>query len=331
MGGGSWSGDTFSRAIKGDDAFAVSRDTLARPVDEWKPAKMLDPSGLKVRESRDSEEHPTANAIMVGLDITGSMKPVVVAVRDALGRLMEMLLGGAYIPDPQLLFYAIGDATCDRIPVQISQFESDNRIAEQLRQVVIEGGGGGQNTESYELGFYVAARHTSIDCLEKRGIRGYLFSIGDEMPYPEVDTNEVRNIFGAALQDNTTVEAVVQEAQAKYHIFHIIPRGSANFSNQSVRSRWVKLLGGSQFVLMLDDPTLVAETIAVAIGLNEKRLTLDAGLRIVADKVNQKAATVVGKALMEFAEYIGSQPDSASPKPSSGDPDNPKKPNSWKL
>ena len=77
-------------------------------------------------------------------------------------------------------FGAVLDATCDRVPLQVGQFESDNRMDEHLGNMVLEGGGGGQMTESYELAMYFMARHTAIDCHEKRRRRGYLFIIGDE-------------------------------------------------------------------------------------------------------------------------------------------------------
>ena len=83
------------------------------------------------------------------------------------------------------MFAAVGDATCDRVPLQVGQFESDNRMDENLENMILEGGGGGQKTESYELALYFMARHTAIDCYAKRGRRGYLFVIGDEMAYPQ--------------------------------------------------------------------------------------------------------------------------------------------------
>ena len=58
------------------------------------------------------------------------------------------------------MFGAIGDATCDRVPLQVGQFESDNRMDDDLGRIVLEGGGGGQQTESYELAMYFMARHT---------------------------------------------------------------------------------------------------------------------------------------------------------------------------
>lgn len=336
MGGGSWSDSSFASAPKGAKAFAYSRDTLAGDRSDWKCHQMLDPRGLKVRESRDSAEHPQSNAIMVGLDVTGSMTRVVIETRDSLGKLMDILLGGEYLPDPQMLFYAVGDATCDRVPFQVSQFESDNRIETQVSLVVLEGGGGGQKTESYELGFYCAVKHTSIDCLEKRGRKGYLFSIGDEMPYPYVSKEQVKNIFGASLQEDIPVVALIAETRKKYHVFHIIPKGSNNFSDREVRSVWRELLG-AQSLLLLKDPSAAAETIALAIGLNERRFTFAEGEKIIAEKSNAQKAAAAHEALADFAAFIESQPAEPASRPpkkgktESGGKENGKDQKSWKL
>jgi len=318
MGGGSWSDADYSRSTRGRAAFAYSDDVLAKPTNEQKCHQLLDPYGLKVRESRDSAEHPESNAIMIGLDVTGSMAGVVVDVQKSLGKVMDMLLMGKYIPDPQLLFYAVGDATCDQIPFQVSQFESDNRINDQLTKMVLEGGGGGQMTESYELGFYCAARHTSIDCFEKRGRKGYLFTIGDEYPYPEVRKTQVKKIFNANLQDNMPLEKAVAEAKKKYHAFHIIPKGSSHWSDPAVRQAWADTLGGEQFVLMLKDPKATAETIAVAVGINEGALTLDEGAALVARNSSQRLAEAVRSALAGFAKYAESLPKKSKPKKNGG-------------
>ena len=71
---------------------------------------------------------------------------------------------------------------------------------DDLARFFLERGGGGQQTESYELAAYFMARHTSIDCFEKRGEKGYLFLIGDEEFYPKVMRGEVAGIIGDRLQ-----------------------------------------------------------------------------------------------------------------------------------
>lgn len=308
MGGGSWSDIDYRRSKKGRKAFVYSDDTLSKPKSEQRPHQLLDPYGLRIRESRDSAEHPESNAVVGGLDVTGSMARVVVDIQSSLGTLMDMLLQGEYIPHPQLLFYAVGDATCDYVPFQVSQFESDIRINDQITKVVLEGGGGGQLTESYELGFYVAAYHTSIDCFEKRKRKGYFFTIGDEMPYPNVSKAEVQKIFGETLQEDIPLDSVAKKTQETYHTFHIVPKGSAHYDDPRIINTWARLLGGNQFVFILKDPSAVAETIALAIGLNEGTVSFEDGLKIIAKKSGQSKADAVQSALTEFAEFTKDKP-----------------------
>src|SRR5690606_17085408 len=104
----------------------------------------LDPHGVTVRESRDSADHPEALAIAVLFDVTGSMGNVPRTLQTKLPDLLGLLLRKGYVEHPHILFGAIGDATCDRAPLQIGQFEADNRMDDDLERILLEGGGGGQ-------------------------------------------------------------------------------------------------------------------------------------------------------------------------------------------
>jgi hypothetical protein len=113
-----------------------------------------DPHGLKVRESRDNADHPNSLGIVFALDVTGSMGdiPQTLARRE-LPNFMK-LLTDCGVPDPQLMFMAIGDATSDGAPLQVGQFESTANLMDQwLTWSYLEGGGGGSGEESYELAF----------------------------------------------------------------------------------------------------------------------------------------------------------------------------------
>ena len=115
------------RAATGTSAFAYS-DSGARTV-----APGARPDGVGVRESRDSDEHPHSHADrravrrdrLDGRACRGCCRP---SCRELLG----LLLRKGYATDPQIMFGAIGDATCDRVPLQVGQFESDNRMDEDL-------------------------------------------------------------------------------------------------------------------------------------------------------------------------------------------------------
>jgi hypothetical protein len=224
----------------------------------------LSPLGLAVRESRDSTEHPNATAIALFWDVTGSMQTAPQVMMDKLPALLGTILRFGYAPDPQILFGAIGDATCDSVPFQTGQFESDNRIDEVLGKIFLEGGGGGNNGESYALALYFLARHTSIDCWEKHGEKGFAFLTGDENPLPEVTPAEVLRIFGDTIQGPISIEALVAEVRERYHLYFLhINNGTARY--QRSLSRWQKLLGDD--VISLQDPAVICETVAMQIGL----------------------------------------------------------------
>ena len=234
MGSGRWSTDVYDaaeryRAARGTSAFAYS-DGGATTVHPG-----LNPFGVRARESRDSAEHPASLAVAVLFDVTGSMRTVPRTLQTRLPELLGLLLRKGYAANPQILFGAIGDATCDRVPLQVGQFESDNRMDDDLGRIVLEGGGGGQKTESYELAMYFMSRHTSIDCFERRRRRGYLFLIGDEMPYPRVRTGEVRHVIGDRLAEHIPVEAIVDELTTRYDVYFIMPEGAAHAGDPESR------------------------------------------------------------------------------------------------
>ncbi|RKS74774.1 hypothetical protein BZB76_3293 [Actinomadura pelletieri DSM 43383] len=289
MGSGHWSTDVYAarasyRASTGASAFAYS-DGGATTVHAD-----LDPSGVTVRESRDSDDHPESLAIGVLFDVTGSMRRVPRTLQSRLPDLLGLLLRKGYVEHPHILFGAIGDATCDRAPLQIGQFEADNRMEDDLGKILLEGGGGGQMTESYELALYFMARHTAIDCFEKRGRRGYLFMIGDELAYPKVKRHEVANVIGDELRADIPVAKIVREVQRMYDVYYIIPEGAYHAGSRELKDFWHDLLG--QNVIYLDDLDAVSETIALTVGLGEDAIDLGEGLDHLAETGSDAGASV---------------------------------------
>ena len=290
MGSGRWSSDTYEAAarLRGDaSAFGYS-DSGARTVH---PA--LDPFEV-TRESRDSAEHPNSVAIAVLFDVTGSMGTVPRQLQAKLPKLLGLLTDASYVADPQIMFGAIGDATCDRAPLQIGQFESDNRMDGDLERILLEGGGGGQKRESYELAMYFMARHTSTDCFEKRRKRGYLFIVGDEMAYSSVSPNEVSAWIGDPMQRSLGLPAVIAELTRRWDTYYILPQGTAYAGDNEVLTFWRALL--DQNVLELADLDAVCETIALTVGIGEDAIDLDAGLADLLD-IGSTAGPTVARTL----------------------------------
>lgn len=314
MGSGTWSTDVYDaatryRAATGASAFAYS-DGGATSVHED-----LNPFGVGVRESRDSDEHPESLALAVLFDVTGSMGTVPRTLQTKLPGLLGLLMRKGYVEHPQILFGAVGDATCDRAPLQIGQFESDNRMDDDLGRILLEGGGGGQMTESYELAMYFMARHTAMDCLDKRGKRGYLFMIGDELAYPKVKAREISKIIGDEAREDIATAAMVAELKRRFEVYFIIPEGAYHSTDDRLVGFWRAHLG--QNVIRLDDLDAVCETIALTVGLAEDAIDLDEGLSHLRE-FGSDAGASVSRALAPLGARSGTV--AVSPSPTGLDP-----------
>ena len=303
MGSSKWSTDAYTEAARlrraaGKSSFAYS--DAARATRNWRIHPTLDPLGVTLRESRDSDAHPRSTAIGVLFDETGSMGTIPRVFQQKLGALMSVLLLKGYIQDPQILFGALGDATCDRLPLQVGQFESGVEMDEDLRNIIHEGGGGGTSHESYELALYFMARHTSIDCWEKRGRKGYLFLTGDEMAYKFVNRKQVVKHIGDALQENIPLQQIIAEVQRRYHFFFIFPRNASHGGDVKIQNFWRNLIG--QNVILLDDENAISETIALTIGLTEDAISLAEGEEdLSASGANRSAIRAATSALHSYA------------------------------
>lgn len=265
MGGGNWTSSDWSKTVQ-------TRSTLSRDqiFTQTKIHKLFNPRGIKIRESRDSKDHPESNAIILGLDVTGSMGIIAEKVaKEGLGTLVAGILDRKPVNDPQIMIMAIGDIVSDEAPLQVSQFESDIRISEQLASLWLEGNGGGNSSESYDLPWYFAATRTSIDCFEKRNKKGKLITIGDELPPYGVTKGQLKEYFAIDEASNYKPEQLLKLAQKSYEVFHVIVE-QGNFASrhlQQVKAGWRDLLG--KRAILLDDYNHISEVILSVLDVSE--------------------------------------------------------------
>lgn len=215
MGSGVFSLDTYNqakkaRAAKGQADFDYTNKMRNLAPSERKASKVLDVFGVKLREARDSDEHPNSTPVAVLFDVTGSMGSVPITLQKKLGELFNILETSPDVADPQLLVGAIGDDEYDRVPIQIGQFESDNRVDEQLREIYIEGGGGGDKREAYALAAHFMGTKVETDAWQKRQKKGYLFIIGDEMNKQALFADSIRKWLGDKADEDIAIERVYE-------------------------------------------------------------------------------------------------------------------------
>jgi len=268
MGHSRWDSDayaTYSSSI---------RDSNREEIFSSRINPEMDPKSISFREARDSDNHPNSTPIIVGLDVTGSMGMIAEQIaKEGLGTLVNEILQRRPVPDPALCFMAIGDAYCDQAPLQVGQFESDIVMAEWLSKMWLEGGGGGNNCESYDLPYYFALYHTRTDAKEKRDRPGIIITIGDEEPNAVTRASDVSRFVGSSLQEDIQFDDLINSVRDMYTPYHIIAaEGSyARRRLEDVKVAWRGYLGNA--ALVISDHTKIAELIV-------SMLEVDAGVSI---------------------------------------------------
>lgn len=311
MGGGSWDTSSYRASVSSRKAAGIDDFDYDKKVKSGVASGIhasLDPktvagsssplAGKNVRESRDSDEHPESVPIAVFFDVTGSMGGIPRVLQTKLASLMDVIIAKAHLKDPQILVGAIGDSTCDRYPFQVGQFESDNRFDEALRSIILEGGGGGQVLESYALAYRFAAYHTVSDAFEKRGKKGYFFTMGDEMPWPSVTKADVQQIFGVEAVADESIEDLIAKAKEQWEIFHLFSMDGSYPHETRIHDRWRTLLG-ERFV-KVDDSSLICEVIAGLVHMLETAADVDTIVRDIG--LSGSAGTSVKNALVPVSK-----------------------------
>ena len=283
MGGGSYSYSTSvaraSNVYQSMDRNEVFTSTSLNPQMDIKN---------KIRECVDSEEHPNAFPIIIGLDVTGSMGRIPYElITNSLPQIMKKIMDEG-VKDPQVCFLGIGDSRCDNAPLQVGQFESSDELMEKwLKLVYLEGHGGGNGGEDYGLAWYFAARCTSVDSFKKHGRKGVVITIGDEPIHMTISRNAIKEIFGSA-EANVNVVDLLNEARSEWDIYHInVPDYSGR--KALTKSCWNELLQDKVLHIEADTKEAIADGIVGAI-LNSYK---NAESRINVDKSGTNNSDVV--------------------------------------
>ena len=259
MGGGSWTTKAFAsytsdtRGLSVDD-FSTGTFTAQEVYHSRRLAKELDPKNV-MRECCDSEEHPNTLPVILALDVTGSMGDASVRVAQKLNEIMTTLYADETIKDIEFCVMGIGDLAYDDAPIQISQFESDIRIAEQLDKIYFEAGGGGNRSESYTAAWYMGLNHCKLDCWN-RGKKGIIITMGDELPNPYLPYFELAERVGDKPQGDIETSALYKEVVEKFDVYHISIKDRSTsyewYKRYNIDEQWTELLGDHYSISTLD-------------------------------------------------------------------------------
>ena len=246
----------------------------------------------QIRESRDSEDSPESTPVIIGFDVTASMGYLAKELAlHSMNEIIKHLYKAKPITNPHILCAAIGDSLADKYPLQVTQFEADIRIIEQLLELYLEGGGGGNGGESYNLLWYFAAKHTKADCFEKRSKKGYLFTIGDDASLGSLSATEIKRVFGDEVPYVLSDEELLRKAEKNYNVFHIVIENEQTDS-EAIFRKWQEFMPGRVTVINKRDISYLADIIYAIISVSEGKTANEALKSMDQDKAEKAAESL---------------------------------------
>lgn len=277
-----WSAATFrgtAEAIRSEGLSVTHRgEQRAREGRGLDP--LVDPKSHKAtRESRNLlVEQPDGKFVLAygvalpfvsGIDCTGSMGGNVDIAFHSIPTNQDLLVQGSAAVFKR---YHVHQATVaiqdvgDQFPFQHTECEVDNRIEEQM-QLLVRERRGGDETEDYQLALWYAASRTQCT-IERYGLKGYYFIIGDEIGREVLRCSDVSKIFGVELQSEISTVDLGNQVLEKWHVFYL-QVGQIDYTT----TWWSRVIGRERVVLLprTEDIAVVQATI---VGLTEGVLDL---------------------------------------------------------
>ena len=240
---GDWKGYDFNDARKAYDVHVGRSYTAAKAAK--KTLADLVPESI----STDSDA-----PLMILCDVTGSMGDWPATIFSKLPYLD--LEGKEYLgPNMEISFAAVGDAHSDRYPIQIRGFNKGISLKDELEKLVIEGNGGGQSSESYELTALYYARNAHMPNAK----RPIMIIIGDEGFYETVSKRQAKLDHVNLQESYLNTDELFKELQEKYSVY-LIRKPYDSGSENEIQKRWEGLIG-KEHIAMLPSADRVIDVI----------------------------------------------------------------------
>lgn len=262
MGSGGWSVKSYADySTSSGKTYDTATGRITNQVFESKYLDdSLDPRNFEFRECANSEEHPNTIPVILALDVTGSMGKACNETAEALNVIISNLY--SKIKDVEFCIMGIGDLAYDDAPIQMSQFESDIRIAEALDKVYMEHGGGGNGYESYTAAWYMGLKRTKLDCFDKQNRKGIIITMGDEPLNPYLPKNKLNRCINAHEEGNIETPKLYEETLKKFDIYHIAindKESSYRWYKDDIKKSFGELLGDNFKVSTINELASVIE------------------------------------------------------------------------
>jgi len=122
-----------------------------------------------------------------------------------------------YLKCPKVSFCAIGDHTSDDVPLQCSEFGEGKAIDQMISKIFLEGGGGDNQHESYDLSAFFYQEHCSL----RNHDFPFFFVTGDEGYWDQISEQALSKVLGSNIGKNIKAIDVWKKLMSKYNVFHL--------------------------------------------------------------------------------------------------------------
>lgn len=269
------------------------------------------------RRISSKSKHP----IVIMLDVTGSNTDFAKIVYDKMPMFYGQIEQKGYLKDFDISVCAIGDAYSDDYPLQIADFSKGTEIDDWLKKLVLEGRGGGQRCETYELGAYYLVHNFDFE----KGAQPIVFFLGDESPYSNVSASQIKQYIDSGFKDSDIdlkTTSVFKELLRKIpNTYVFLNPYNGYYKDDDIRNMWKSLFENKEQVILMqkdNEKAIVDLMLGVISMVGEKDLEdykvdmLDRGQTHDRIASVDKMLSGLSKSLVPTATVTGIQKSSGS-------------------
>lgn len=211
-------------------------------------ARTLDDTMTPTHRIKSNSKHP----IIIVLDVTGSNTTLAKIVYDKMPMFYGQIEQKGYLDDFDICFIAVGDAKTDYYPLQVGNFAKGIEIDTYLEKIVLEGSGGGNGGESYELAAYYLTHYMDLP----DGAKPIVFFQGDESTHGAPDKRYVEKLGMEWNGDTGDVWKTLRKL-CDDNVYMMLGKYGGTYWDESCEDHWKRLLADEHVVRVNEEKAII--------------------------------------------------------------------------
>lgn len=239
------------------DGYAYTSQGTSREVEQILSRTCIDP--LVIPKGRNLF-CDAADLIALPADETGSLGSLPRIFWDKMPMVAGQIVKCNYLDNPMISVAGVGDIEIgnngkyEEAPIQIADFCLLRQLDDWLQRIWLEGKGGGQTYESYEMHAYFYARHCEIP----NARNPFCIFTGDEGFREILHKQHLDKYFGPGHEKNEDAREIFGELKRKFrdNVFLIHRSYGDSSVDRRVVAQWSETIGENHVVNLHEDRSI---------------------------------------------------------------------------